>query len=383
MFWADIFILSILSFFVIRTCLSHFLTWGRWTKRKKTTPLDTTLPPISIIKPVRGLDQEAEENFRSFIQAPYPAPFEVLFCVEDKDDPAVPLIQRLIAERSAAKVHLTFSRRQDQRELGKTINLMAGIKESSHEVLVLSDSDVRNSPGFLDELVRPLTDPKIGLTYACPVYRGAANWPAGLMALAVNETILALSAAPRYTAIGSTIATRKDVLRAIGGIGRLRHRIGVDAALGRAVYAKGYRIELIKQPVAVMCRTSTTKGCWEQLHRWLVTIRCYLGPGYHLFFLYGFPLPWATLYLLLSLFAGKELQGLAIWSTILFVRLASIALVNLLYAKEPAVWRYLWLTPLLDFLKVPLWAEAYINPYVIWRGRKYRVMPDATVRPVV
>lgn len=380
--WVETFILVILFLYFLRTILSHALTWRHMREEKDRPPLDG-LPPISIVKPVRGLDQGAEENFLSFIHSGYPAPFEVIFCVEERDDPVVPLIQRLFANiQSTQKVHLIFSKRQDRREMGKTINLIAGIKESSYDVLVLSDSDVRNAPGFLEELVRPLADSRIGITYACPVYKGAVNWVAGLLALAVNETFIALSTAPPFTVIGSTLALRKEVLHAIGGLTPMRHRVGIDAALGRAVWAKGYRIHRIKQPVTVIHPHATFEIWWQQMHRWLVTIRCYLGWRYLLVFLLDFPLVWALLYLFLTLAQGRIVLGLALFGIMMTVRLTSCALSNFLYFREPGLWRYLWLFLPLDFLKFTLWLESYFNPYVVWRGRRYRVMADATVRPV-
>lgn len=358
--------------------IGHIRTWI-WLGRKRRPAARAPLPPISIIKPVRGVDQEAEENFLSFIHADYPAPFEVIFAVENRDDPVVPLIERLVA--GSKRSRLVFSRRQDQRELGKTINLMEGIKESAYEFLVFSDSDVRNTPGLLEELASALCRPGTGLVYACPVYKGANNWVSGLMALAVNETVVRLSLAPRFTVLGNTMATRKEILRQIGGMARLRHRIGVDAALGRAVHGKGYRIELIRQPATIIDRAGSFSSWWQQIHRWFLTIRCYLGAAYFAVLFYSFPVLWASLYLALSLFQGKALQGLAVLSAILAARFASAAAVNLFFAKEPAVWRYLWLLPVLEFLTFLLWVESFFNPYVVWRGRKYRVVSDATVRP--
>lgn len=380
--WAEILTLSILGLFCFKTLLAHTLTWRRLRKKNNPSPPYTDLPPISIIKPVRGLDQEAEENFMTFLHSGYPAPLEVIFSVEEREDPVVPLIQRLIADcQTLARVRLIFSKRQDQRELGKTVNLMAGIKESRYEVLVLSDSDVRNAPGFLEQLVRPLSDARVGLSYACPVYKGAREWVAALMALAVNEAILALATAPSFTAIGSTMAIRKNVLHAIGGLAPLRHRIGIDAALGRAVRAKGYRIELIQQPVTVIHLRSRFSQWWQQMHRWLVTIRRYLGAGHFAIPFYSAPIVWASLYLFFSLPAGRMTQGLAVLAFILLLRLASVALVNVFFAGNPGVWRYLWLLPILELLTVALWIESYANPNVVWRGRRYRVLPDATVRP--
>lgn len=377
-------ILAILAAFFLRTFVSLILAWRHVHQHSGSSSSEAVPPPpISIIKPVRGLDQGAEENCLSFIDADYPAPYEVLFCVEEREDPAVALIQRLIARsRSSGRVQLIFSQRQDQRELGKTINLMAGIRESQYEHLILSDSDVRNTPGFLAELVAALREPGVGMAYAAPVYREARDWIAGLMALTVNETILALTTAPPFAAIGSSIAIRKDVLQAIGGLGPLRHRVGIDAALGRAVRTKEYRIALIKQPVSIIHHHATLKAWWQQLHRWLVTIRRYLGPGYLVVLFYGLPLPWATLYLLLAGYQGRVAQGLTVLGFTFLVRLASVALVNLFFVKEPTLWRYLWLIPVLELLKIPLWLEGFWNPVVVWRGRKYRVMADATVRPV-
>ena len=381
--WAEILTLSILAVYCLKTFLAHALVWRRLRKNNKAPPLNTELPSISIIMPVRGLDQEAEENFMSFVQSGYPAPFEVIFSVEEREDPAVPLIQRLIANcQTPARVRLIFSKRQDQRELGKTVNLMAGVKESRYEVLVFSDSDVRNAAGLLEQLLRPLSDARVGMSYACPVYKGAREWVAALMALAVNEAILALATAPPFTAVGSTMVMRKDVLHAIGGLTPLRHRIGIDAALGRAVCAKGYRIELVQQPVTVIHLRSRFSEWWRQMHRWLVTIQRYLGAGYLAIPFFSAPIVWASLYFFLSLLGGRVAQGLAVLAFILVFRLASVVVVNLFFAKDRGMWRYLWLLPILELLTMALWLESYANPYVVWRGKRYRVLADATVRPV-
>lgn len=375
--------LSILAVFCFRILLAHALTWRRLHKKTPSPLSDADLPPISIIKPVRGLDQEAEENFLSFIRASYPAPLEVIFAVEEREDPVVPLIRRLMANiQSPSNVRLVFSKRQDQRELGKTINLIAGVKESRYDVLVFSDSDVRDTPGILAELVRPLSSPLVGMTYACPVYRGARNWVAALLALAVNETVLALAIAPPFAAIGSSMAIRKEVLHGVGGLVPLRHRIGIDAALGRAVCAKGFRIELTEQPVTIIHPQSSLSEWWEQIHRWLVTIRRYIGIGYLGFPLYSFPLIWASLYFFLSLLDGSLALGLSVMVFVFSLRFASFALVNHFFAKEPAAWRYLWLIPVLELFTLVLWLESYLNPNVVWRGKRYRVVSDATVRPV-
>lgn len=379
---ATVFILASLGFYLFTTVLCHIATW-RKVRRRRGTPSAKTVPPaISIIKPIRGIDQAAEENFLSFMRCDYPAPYELILAVEERDDPVVPLIQKLLADTQLqSHTRLIFSRRQDKREIGKTINLMAGVQESVYDILVLSDSDVRNSEGFLEELVRPLEDPQVGMVYACPAYRGAGDWAAALMALTVNEAILALSAAPPSSAIGSTMAIRKDVLKAVGGLSPMRHRIGIDAALGRAVHARGYRIEMITQPVTLIHHQGDFGSWWRQMHRWLVTIRRYIGARYLLIPVSGIPVPWATLYLLIALNESNPARGFALWGGVIFFRLLSFSIVNLYFVKETILWRYVWLLVPLEFLKMALWLGAYLNPRVVWRGIRYRVMADATVRP--
>lgn len=381
--WDEALTLTVLGLFMLRILLAHVRLRRHLSGGDEQSGAHAGPPPISIIMPVRGLDQEAAENFLSFAQAGYPAPFEVLFALEERDDPAVPLLQRLIAEgKFTATVRLVFSRRQDQRELGKTLNLIAGVKQSSHDILVFSDSDVRNTPGLLEELVRPLADPRVGMSYACPSYRGAKDWVAALMGLSVNESALALMTAPAFVAIGSAMAIRKDVLHAIGGLMPLRHRIGIDGALGRAVVAKGYRIALLRIPATIVHPQDRFVDWWRHIHRWLVTIRLYLGFRFLGFLFYGFPILWACVYSALALVRGEPAAAIAVMTLILAVRLASFAVVNLVFVKEPSAWRYVWLLPLLEALTLALWLESCFNPYVVWRGKRYRVMPDATVRPV-
>lgn len=381
--WLENILLFFLTLYLPSIFILHILTWRNLRRKGPWFSPQNDLPPISIIKPVRGLDQEAEENFRSFIASDYPSAYEVIFCVEDRDDPAVSLIEKLIAQANApGKVHLVFSERQEPNEMGKTLNLIAGVKASRHEFLVFSDSDTRNTHGFLAGMVSPLLDPKIGMTYACPVYRGARNWIAGMMALAVNETILALATASAAVAIGSAIAVRKNVLAAVGGLTPLGRKIGIDGALGRAVSSNGFHIKLIRQPVTIVHCTSTFRDWWQQTHRWLVTIRRYTTLRFRLIPIFSLVFLCASLYLILTSVRGNAVEGLTVWGFILAARLASLTLVNFFFAKEPNLWRYLWLAPLLDFLQIVLWLESYVNPYVVWRGRKYRVLGDATLERV-
>src|SRR6202035_24846 len=123
------------------------------------TPLDF-FPPVSILKPIRGLDRETYENFSSFCQQDYPE-FEILFCVSNEGDPAVPVINRAIADFPGRSIRLLIG----AEEIGvsdKVNKLCRMAREARHELVIVSDSDVRVEPGFLRAVVRPFRDPEVG-----------------------------------------------------------------------------------------------------------------------------------------------------------------------------------------------------------------------------
>ena len=137
----------------------------------QTLPGSENAPPISVLKPVRGLDPGAYENFASFCRQDYPE-FEILFAVNDADDPAVPIVQKLIADFPARTIRLIVVAER----LGpntKVSNLCRLVREARHDLLVITDSDVRVEPGYLRSVAAMFRDPSVGGVTA--LYRGRDN----------------------------------------------------------------------------------------------------------------------------------------------------------------------------------------------------------------
>ena len=136
-----------------------------------------------------------EANLATFLTLDYPGEKEVLFCVEEERDPAVPLIRRLLGAHPETNARLLVRERGQSATLGKVHNMMVGVEASRHPVLVFSDADVRAGAGYLQDLVRPLADPRVGLAFGAPVIAGARTPAAALLALAVNDAILLIAPA--------------------------------------------------------------------------------------------------------------------------------------------------------------------------------------------
>src|SRR6266851_9209270 len=132
----------------------------RFFGRERTQAFPEYTPPASLIKPVRGVDFGSYENFASFCKLDYPE-YEILFAVNDESDPAVPLIERVIAEFPGRRVGLLVG----AEDLGanRKVNKLARLaREAQNDLLVLTDGDVRVGPNFLREVVGPLADEKTG-----------------------------------------------------------------------------------------------------------------------------------------------------------------------------------------------------------------------------
>src|SRR6266699_2260792 len=129
-------------------------------RKQRARPLPEYAPPVSLLKPVRGVDFGSYENFASFCQQDYPE-YEILFAVNDDQDPAVPLIQRIVEEFQDRRIRLLVG--AEHLGANRKVNKLARLaREARHAVLVLTDGDVRVGPMYLREVVAPLADRKIG-----------------------------------------------------------------------------------------------------------------------------------------------------------------------------------------------------------------------------
>lgn len=352
-----------------------FAAWAAWrffrNARRVTDQHGNVLPPVSILKPIRGLDRGAYENFASFCRQDYPA-YEILFAVSDENDPAVPAIRGLIRDFPDVSIRLIIdaTRKGANDKVGKLCRL---VQESRHPLLVVTDSDVRVAPGYLRTLAAIFQDPQVGAVTA--LYRAIDAPSLG----AVMDTMSALSFAGsalvarsveglKFT-MGSTAALPRERLDEIGGFAPLVDLHSDDYELGRRIAEKGYRVELAPEPVDMRFPSERLRDYLRHELRWFIGLR-HIRPGGHFGLLMTQGIAWAALAALVA--PSAVLSGMWI-GAYLSVRLATSFMVGVWGLRDPVVRRNLSLLPLHDFFAFFIWLISFGMNRIEWRGLSFRL----------
>jgi ceramide glucosyltransferase len=248
----------------------------RFFRRERAKTFPAFSPAISVIKPVRGVDFATYENFASFCRQDYPD-YEVLFCVNELSDPAVPVIQKAMADFPERRIRILSGAPQYGTNR-KVNNLALLAKEAQYEVLVQSDGDVRVGPNYLREMAVPFQDAKVGVV-SC-MYRGMTqpNFGAELEALGAASDFLAGALVAAWGggvtfALGASVATTKTWLAKIGGYEGFADLLADDYEIGNRAYRAGARVLLSREVVWTMYPAQSLRGFWKHQVRWARTVR--------------------------------------------------------------------------------------------------------------
>src|SRR5579862_8379857 len=326
--------------------------------------------PISILKPLRGLDPDAYENFASFCVQEY-AEYEILFAVSDVNDPTVPVVQKLIAEFPGRAIRVIVV----EDRLGpncKVSNLCRLVREARHDLLVITDSDVRVGPGYLQSVAPCFGDPKVGGVTA--LYRGNDNlqWVAamdcvGSSAVFCGAALVARELEGLKFMMGSTMATTKQRLAEIGGFEAMVDLHSDDYELGRRIADCGYRIELLPEPVQMAFPSQTLGTYLRHELRWAIGIRN-IRPGGHFGMLFTHGLPWA---IAAAMVAPSAAVAAAYLGAYFILRFAMAWTVGVWGLRDPVLRRRFWLLPVRDLLSFFVWLASFSMNRIEWRGSAF------------
>ncbi|PYU52026.1 MAG: hypothetical protein DMG48_06315 [Acidobacteria bacterium] len=359
----------------------------RFFWRERARILADYTPPVSVLKPVRGVDFGSYENFASFCRQEY-RDYEILFAVNDDGDAAVAVIRRIIAEFPERRIRLFVG--AEHLGANRKVNKLARLaREARNEVLVLTDGDVRVGPRFLREVVAPLANRKTGAV-TC-FYRGIAekNLGAEIEAVGASSDFFAGVLMAGWTegitfALGASIATTKEWLGKIGGFQAIAYALADDYELGNHIAKAGGEVVLSCEAVWTMYPAQTIRGFWDHQVRWARTVRLCRPLSYAgLLFTQG--LPWA---LLAALVAPVKWIAGAYLLAYLVLRFTMAWTIGVWGVGDEVLRRRFWLVPLRDAIHFVIWLASFGSNRIRWGNLEYvirqgRMVPVGGVeRPV-
>jgi ceramide glucosyltransferase len=359
---------SSLFFYGLSTLgLASFLSDKRKRLSRPSVP-ERQMQPVSILKPLKGIDPEIFESFSSHCEQDYPE-FQLIFGVSDPADPAIEVVRKLQTKYPDVPIELIVC----ERILGTNIkvsNLAQMLPAARHEILLVNDSDIRVPRDYLRQVITPLADPSVGLV-TC-LYRGVAASTLGsrLEALSISTDFVPGVLSARFLekglhfGLGSTLAFGRRDLEAIGGFEALLDYLADDYEIGRRIATTGKRIELSAATVATFLPAYTLGQFFQHQLRWSRTIRDARRWGYA-GLLFTFGLPWALATVLAA-------HGAA-WSWILLAltfgaRLAVGLGTAVLVLQDRQMIRNIAWMPLRDLLAPLFWAASFMGNRIHWRG---------------
>ncbi len=329
------------------------------------------LPPVSILKPVRGRDPHFFEAIRSHALLDYPE-YEILFGVRDADDPALEDIRRLTAEFPQRAIRLV--RGGHDAANGKVGLLMRLAGEARHPVLVVNDSDILVPPDYLQRVAGPLMAPGVGIVtclYRASADTWAGRWEAlGIATGFAPSVLVAPLVGVREFGLGSTLAFRAADLARIGGFAALADYLADDYQLAKRITSLGGRPVMSKTVVETFLGETTWSGVWKHQVRWARTIRVSRGGGYA-----GLPVTHAGLWALAALLGGQPLAAAGLAALRILAGVVGgwgVVRSRLALAAAPLI-------PLWDLWAFAVYAAGLGGTAVEWRGERLRLGNDGRI----
>jgi ceramide glucosyltransferase len=372
---------SVLEFVVLLAAAIPFIFYAlalysssRYFWLSRTQPsqnLDFT-PPISTLKPVRGLDPDAYENFASFCRQDYPE-YELIFCATDQTDACVPVIQRLMREFPQRKIRLLYSAGHTAIN-DKVAKLRLMEREARYEYLVINDSDVRVDKEYLHTVIEPFRDPKVGGVTCFYVSSREGTFVEKLQTIGMISdfyagVLVAWQLDGVHFALGPTMVSTKQRVRGFGGFQVLENRPADDLLFGRLIAKQGVEVKLLPYAVETVPDFQGLGELLAKRLRWMTVMRA-MRPWGHLGLLFTWGLLWTTLAVLVH----PTLSVVAVyWGSYVIFRIAMTWLIGIQGLKQSRLWTKMPLIPLWDALAFLIWLASFTRSSIRWRSVDYQL----------
>jgi ceramide glucosyltransferase len=337
--------------------------------------------PISILKPVKGMDEGSYENFASFCRQHYGAPVQLIFAVADGDDPVIPIIKQLIADFPEHEIGLHIEGTIHGPNY-KVSNLINAFPQARYDLLMICDSDIRVGPTFLQSVTSSFADPTLGLVSSLYCSSRVLGPVTALEALAFTtemtpNVLVAHKLEGLSFALGAAMTFRRKALETIGGLQSLVDYLADDYQLGHQIHRAGWKVALDRQLVESMLKPETLGCILARQLRWARTMRVSRPAGY---LASGITLP--GLAILLALAAGPLPAALSAIALLYLVRTSVCTCFSRCWVTDRLLPAWGWLLPLRDLLAFGTWLLSFLGNRVTWRGHRFIVRPGGRLTPL-
>lgn len=368
------------SFFYYLLCLWSARNFLRQRIAEEDLSSTKRLPPVSILKPIKGTDPEIYSSFRSHCLQDYPE-YEIIFGVSDPEDPAIASVKQLRQEFPSHAIRLVIC----PEILGanvKVSNLEQMSSASRYEHLLVNDSDIRVEPDYLRRVVAPLAGERVGMVTA--LYRGVAESTFGsrLESLGISTDFCPgvlvarqLEGGLRF-GLGSTLAFRRKDLERIGGFKSIVDYLADDYELGRRIAGLGLQVVLSGIVVETHLPAYDLSGFFAHQMRWARGVRDARLGGY-----IGLASTFGLFWALLNLLAFSEAAWtLEVFAAMAVARFAVAIVVGRFVLNDRQILKQLWMLPVRDLIAVGIWLVSFAGHTVTWRGDRFRLKNGRLIR---
>ena len=373
-------ILAVLALLSLALVLWQWLAAARFPLHRRAADLSFA-PPVSLLKPLKGSDTTTAESLQSWFRQDYAGPVQILFGIADANDPAGPIVRELIEKNPGRDAQLVVCA-ESLGPSGKVSTLAQLERLAKHDLILVSDADVRVPPDFLANVVAPLRDPRTGLVNCFYRLANPATAAMHCEAVAVNtdfwsQVLQSTSLKPLDFALGAVMLTRRKGLAQIGGFTALANCLADDYQLGHRIAQNGHRIALC--PVVVECWNPPMdwRGVWKHQLRWARTIRV-SQPVPYFFSLLSNATLWPLLWLIASLALSKPFW-IPFAAACLLIRIILAQNLQRRFTSGNSRLAPPWLVPVKDLLQAAVWAGAFLGNTVEWHGRRIKLRRDGTL----
>ncbi|UJR80664.1 Ceramide glucosyltransferase [Sandaracinus amylolyticus] len=353
----------------------------RHTKRRARSIEAERLPAVSLLKPLKGVEESLEENLESFFTQDYGGPIEIVFATAEPDDYALPVARRVAARYPEIDVRFVLSD-PDYGLNPKVANLAGALRAAKHDLVLQSDANVRARPDYLRRVVSELVEEDGALLSSMVVgvgerSPGAAMENLQLSAMIAPSTCFALHYFGVTCVIGKSMLFKRSVLAELGGLERVKDVLAEDYLLGRAFEKAGRRV-ILSTTVAENVNHEVSIDRFMSRHaRWL-KMRAVIHPPAFVADLFANPVGLGVIATVLS---GFDVRFVAALLALVIAKASTDAMLLRRTRGEAMPWKLLACAPLKDVLLLAIWPYAAISRSIEWRGTRLRLGWQTRLRP--